>query len=234
MNSWLLLAMTIGPGFAIMGWVYFKDRFEKEPLILLAGCFLAGMVSTVPVLFIGGVWKRLGFGISENLADTAIYAYLSVGFTEEFVKWAFVMAIAYPKKAFNEPFDGIVYCVAVSMGFATAENLMYVYVNSTPQDAAWTAILRMFTAVPAHASFGILMGYFLGQSKFRPHGKAFIPLGLLAATFLHGSYDLFLFIRNIPGISIGALVSLGLGVYLSRKAIGRHQSSSPFKPKAKL
>ncbi len=230
-NSWLLLAMTVGPGLSIMAWVYYKDRFEKEPISLIAGCFLLGILSVFPVIFVGEVLKLFPLQKGIDLLDTAVFAYLYVGFKEEFFKWTCVMLIAYRNRAFNEPFDGIVYCVAVSMGFATVENLLYVYVNSTPDEAQWTAILRMFTAVPAHASFGILMGYFMGQAKFRKQGKLFIPLGLLAATFLHGSYDFFLFIRNIPGISIGAIISLILGVYLSRKAIRGHQNVSPFKVK---
>jgi RsiW-degrading membrane proteinase PrsW (M82 family) len=76
--------------------------------------------------------------------------------------------VLYNNKNFNEPFDGIVYAVIVSMGFATIENIIYVF-----QYGFATGILRLFTAVPAHAAFGILMGYFLGKAKFT-HGKSSI------------------------------------------------------------
>jgi RsiW-degrading membrane proteinase PrsW (M82 family) len=96
-----------------------------------------------------------------------------------------------------------------------------------------TAVLRMFTAVPAHATFGVLMGYFLGKAKFT-HRKQilFSVIALLAATFFHGSYDYFWFIANFQGmwagIWTGAIVSLLIALVLSRNAIRLHQQASPF------
>ncbi len=112
----------------------------------------------------------------------------------------------------------------VSMGFACTENIMYVL------DGGYeTAILRAFTAVPAHATFGILMGYFMGKAKFSNNRFKLNMAGLLLAVLFHGAYDFFLFIRFIPGISIGAFISLIIGVILSKKAIRKHQENSNFK-----
>ncbi|TNE78701.1 MAG: PrsW family intramembrane metalloprotease [Bacteroidetes bacterium] len=229
--NWLLLALTIGPGMLILGWVYLKDRYEKEPLTLVALCLLAGLLSPLAVLYFNLLWQNAGFGVSRNWLDTALYAYVSVGLTEEGVKWLLLLLVAYPRKDFNEPFDGIVYAVAVSMGFAISENLLYVFYNSQPHEAYWVAILRGFTAVPAHATFAIVMGYFVGISKFSPMRPVYLALGLLSAVFFHGSYDFFLFLRNIPGISIGAFLSLYFGIRLSRRAILMHQKDSPFRLK---
>jgi RsiW-degrading membrane proteinase PrsW (M82 family) len=49
----------------------------------------------------------------------------------------------------------------VSMGFACTENILYVL-----EGGYEVAIMRAFTAVPAHATFGILMGYYMGKAKF--------------------------------------------------------------------
>lgn len=125
---------------------------------------------------------------------------------------------------FNEPFDGIVYAVMVSMGFAALENILYTF-----QYGFGVGVTRVFTAVPAHATFGIIMGYFMGKAKFSNNRIKFNLLGLLFAILFHGSYDFFLFINFIPGIYIGALISLLIGVIFSKKAITRHQNSSSFK-----
>ena len=85
---------------------------------------------------------------------------LSVGITEELLKFLVVMLIIYPNKNFDEPFDGIVYAVFVGMGFATAENLAFVMNGS-----ASLAIMRMLSAVPAHFVFAVIMGYYLGKAK---------------------------------------------------------------------
>jgi len=92
-----------------------------------------------------------------------------------------------------------------------------------------TALLRAFTAVPAHATFGILMGYYMGKAKFSKNKIALNLTGLLLAVIFHGAYDFFLFIDFVPGIWVGAFVSLFIGIILSRKAINRHQNNSQFK-----
>ncbi|MDX5320071.1 MAG: PrsW family glutamic-type intramembrane protease [Bacteroidota bacterium] len=225
----ILLALTIGPGLLILTWVYLKDRYEKEPWALVGLCLLLGFISPLAVISISPFWETLGFHLSDSLLDTAKFAYLSVALTEEGVKAAIMLLVAYPRKAFNEPFDGIVYAVAVSMGFAISENLLYVFGKSVNADADWVAILRAITAVPAHASFAILMGYFMGISKFHRIPGVYLVIGLAAAVLFHGSYDFFLFIQNIPGISIGAFASLYIGIRLSQRAILMHQEGSPFK-----
>jgi RsiW-degrading membrane proteinase PrsW (M82 family) len=111
----------------------------------------------------------------------------------------------------------------VSMGFATFENILYV-----TEGGIGTAFMRMFTAVPAHASFAILMGFYLGKAKFE-HKKSYYALHALGvATLFHGAYDYCLFISFVPGIVFGALASLVVGIWLSRKAISIHQFASPF------
>ncbi|MHB1278119.1 MAG: PrsW family intramembrane metalloprotease [Bacteroidia bacterium] len=231
MSALGLLALTIGPGFLVLVWIYLKDKYEKEPLHLILFAFLGGAASTLLVLGANILWNHYGFGISDsNLYHTAFYAFVSVGATEELVKLLVVLIFFYPNKAFNEPFDGIVYCTAVAMGFATAENLIYVYVNTKPEESHWIALLRMFSAVPAHATFAILMGFFIGNSKFTSNRLVYILIGWFTASLLHGAYDLFLFIRNIPGISIGAFLSLYLGIRYARKAISINQETSPFRP----
>ncbi|MBI1223205.1 MAG: PrsW family intramembrane metalloprotease [Bacteroidetes bacterium] len=231
MSTLGLLALTLGPGLFVLGWIYIKDKYEKEPLSLLLFAFLAGAVSALQVLHASEWWVRQGFGVSPtNVIATAFYAFVSVGATEEIFKLLVVLIFLFPRKEFNEPFDGIVYCTAVAMGFATAENLLYVYVNSDPSEATWIALMRMFTAVPAHATFAILMGFFIGHAKFNSYRKMYIGLGFLTASLMHGAYDFFLFIQNIPGMSIGAALSLVIGVRYARKAIAYNQLVSPFNP----
>jgi RsiW-degrading membrane proteinase PrsW (M82 family) len=146
-----------------------------------------------------------------------------VALTEEFSKYIIVRYISQPQKAFNEPFDGIIYSVMVSMGFAATENIMYVL-----QGGYQVAILRAFSAVPAHAIFAILMGYYMGKAKFSNSKVKLNFTGLFLAVFFHGTYDFFLFLDFIPGLWIGAFFSLIIGIFLSRKAIQKHQEDSNF------
>ncbi len=223
MNFLILLAIALAPGVAIGVYIYLKDKHEKEPIGLLIKSFFFGILSTLITLLISGAITPFVILDELDLSDQAINAFLIVALVEEFSKFIFVRGILYRNKNFNEPFDGIVYAVMVGMGFATFENIFYVIDGGFE-----VAVIRMFTAVPAHAMFAILMGYYLGKAKFE-HKKAYYALHALGiATIFHGAYDYFLFISFIPGIALGALVSLALGIYLSRKAIKIHQDVSPF------
>lgn len=228
MNFFILLGLALAPGVAIMIYIYRKDEHEREPVLLLFTSFFFGCVSTAITLIADNEvseWITLQAG---NLVDEFYRAMFRVAFIEEFSKFIFVRFILYRSKDFNEPFDGIVYSVMVGMGFATLENILYVF-----NYGITIGILRIFTAVPAHAMFAILMGYFVGRAKFT-HRNGFLlsSLGLLTATLFHGSYDYFWFIADSKGvwagIWLGAIFSLVIGFFLSRQAIRLHQQASPF------
>ncbi|MDH7914382.1 PrsW family glutamic-type intramembrane protease [Winogradskyella sp. SYSU M77433] len=221
-----LLLLAVAPVLTIILYIYFQDRYDKEPTGLLVVSFLLGAI--VSVLLVFGLYFVTGhlLPITDEFSiwQQFIQAFVVVALAEEFSKYIIVKYYAQTRKAFNEPYDGIMYAVMVSMGFACTENILYVL-----QGGYSTAILRAFTAVPAHATFGILMGYYMGKAKFSNNRFLLNMAGLFLAVLFHGAYDFFLFINFIPGISIGAFISLIIGIVLSKKAIKRHQDNSNFK-----
>ncbi|WP_426430063.1 PrsW family intramembrane metalloprotease [Winogradskyella sp. HB-48] len=221
-----LILCAVAPIFTIIIYIYFHDKYEKEPVGLLIANFLFGAIVSIIIVTILYLFTGRFIPITDEYSvwQQFIQAFVVVALSEEFSKYVIVKYFAQPKKAFNEPYDGIIYAVMVSMGFACTENIMYVL-----QGGYETAILRAFTAVPAHATFGVLMGYFMGLAKFSNNRVKLNMVGLFLAVLFHGAYDFFLFIRFIPGISIGAFVSLIVGIVLSRKAIRKHQDNSTFK-----
>jgi protease PrsW len=225
MNALFLLAFAIAPGVCIAVYVYLKDKHEREPVGLLVKSFFFGMLSIPVTLLISAPLSELVPINETDLTEQAVHAFIIVALVEELSKFIFVRGILYRNTNFNEPFDGIVYSVMVGMGFATLENIMYVV------DGGWgVAILRIFTAVPAHASFAVLMGYYLGLAKFVHKKSHYGWYALGIATLFHGAYDYFWFISFVPGIWVGAIASLVIGVMLSKKAIKIHQEASPFQP----
>ncbi|MBL0741730.1 PrsW family glutamic-type intramembrane protease [Chryseolinea lacunae] len=224
MNVLTLLALALAPGCAIMLYIYLKDKHEREPIGLLALSFGYGLLSVLVTLFISFPVDSFLLLKENDVVQQFFNAFFKVALIEEFSKFIFVRFILYNNKNFNEPFDGIVYAVMVSMGFATLENIIYVF-----QYGFATGVLRVFTAVPAHATFAVLMGFFLGKAKFsKRHGLLLSALALFAAALFHGAYDYFWFISFIPGLWLGAIASLIAGFILSRRAIRLHQQSSPF------
>jgi RsiW-degrading membrane proteinase PrsW (M82 family) len=129
---------------------------------------------------------------------------------------------AFRQKEFDEPFDGIVYGVVVSLGFAAVENIFYVMDGGVS-----VGLLRMFTAVPAHASLGVIMGYYFGLAWQHPESAWKYKLrGLISAIALHGAYDFFLMQNNIPAFALFSFLGLFISIRLALKAIKKQRKRS--------
>jgi len=222
----VLLLSALAPVAAVIVYIYVKDKYEKESKRYLTLAFVLGGIVSIIITTILYMFFDLFLPLPNDYSiwQQFVKAFFVVGFIEEFSKYIMVRGFLQPRTVFNEPYDGIIYAVMVSMGFAAVENIMYVI-----QGGMEVALLRAFTAIPAHATFGIIMGYYMGKAKFSKNKYKWNLVGLFTAVLFHGAYDFFLFIGFIPGISLGAFVSLIVGVILSKRAIKAHQEISHFK-----
>jgi RsiW-degrading membrane proteinase PrsW (M82 family) len=225
-----LLSLAVLPGLAISYYIWWRDKHEPEPHKYLIACFLFGILSIIPAIVLETIGMEMGYKDGPNIYKTFIFAVFVVGFSEEFSKYLFLRYYIFPKKEFCEPMDGIVYSVMVGMGFATFENVLYVFGQATTQQAYNVAFLRMLTAVPAHASFAVLMGYFVGKAKFLPKNRTVLLLsGLFIATIVHGLYDFFLMQQMTQALSIFTLIILIAAIIIGRYMIHWHVEDSPHK-----
>jgi RsiW-degrading membrane proteinase PrsW (M82 family) len=225
MEVFLALTLAVLPGIILAMIMYIKDQKEPEPLHLLVFAFFLGMLAFIAIIKPEESVEKLFAGSYSQFESKAFHAFAAVAFVEESAKFIIIRGVFYKNKHFNEPLDGIVYSVMVSLGFATLENIFYVL-----NDGIESGFLRMFSAIPAHAMFAVVMGYYLGIARFqikKEHLFAF--LGLFYAIILHGTYDYFLFISFIPGMWIGAVISLIIALFLSIRSINLHQNISPFR-----
>lgn len=103
----LLLALAIAPGLAIIIFIYWKDKFDREPKRLLAFSFLLGALSIIPAIILEASFMNYPDSIPIYLLSNAVKAILIVGLAEEGSKYFMARYFLYPRKAFNEPFDGI-------------------------------------------------------------------------------------------------------------------------------
>ncbi|MCM3724425.1 glutamic-type intramembrane protease PrsW [Neobacillus cucumis] len=178
-----ILSAAIAPGLALLSYFYLKDEYEPEPVSLVFRTFLYGVLLVFPIMFIQHVLE------TEQLLKTDLFdAFFGSGILEEFFKWFILFYLIYQHVEFDEPFDGIVYGVSVSLGFATVENIFYLVANGIEH-----AMTRALLPVSSHALFGVIMGFYLGKAKFTKGNKAkWILLSLLLPILLHGSYDFIL------------------------------------------
>ena len=161
-----LLLATILPSVLIILYFVKSDRF-KEPTREIIKVFFFGVLIIIPAYFLN-TYLSLFWQNNTKVSEALISSFLTAAPVEEGLKLSILYYFVYKMKDFNEPMDGIVYGVCVSLGFATLENFYYVYLlaeyfNTTSMSLA---ILRAFSAVPAHAVFGVFMGYFFMKYSF--------------------------------------------------------------------
>jgi RsiW-degrading membrane proteinase PrsW (M82 family) len=219
-----ILLASLAPVLIIAFYIYFRDRYEKEPLGLLVKALVLGMLIVIPVMGVGKllVWLMPSMG---QVGEAAYHAFLVAGTTEELFKFLALYLLIWKSPSFNEQFDGIVYAVFVSLGFAAVENVMYV------MDGGYqTAAIRALTAVPAHAIFGITMGYYMGIAhRYKEIRKEYLIRSLAIPILLHGIYEFILMV----GVAWLLLLFVPFVVYLyisGAKKMKRLSDASIFRP----
>ena len=185
-----LLFISLAPVFIIALYIYSRDKYEKEPLILLLRALLIGVLIAIPVVLIEKFLMFFSLGM-EGLGYAAYTSFVVAGLTEEGMKFFALYLFFWRNKNFNERFDGIVYAVFIALGFAGIENIIYVFTGGYA-----VGLVRALTAIPAHALFGIVMGYYFGFAKYKPfYKKKYLLMAFFLPFAFHGLYD-FLLMAN--------------------------------------
>ncbi len=219
--------IAILPGCLLAYLIYRLDKYDKEPLSYLLTSFFLGMLATYPP-FIFQKWISKVYPLEEeNWEILFFYAFVVIAVSEELIKFLVLLLYALPKKAFNEPLDGIVYSVMIAMGFATIENLYY-----AKEFGIETTVIRAFTAIPAHGVFAVIMGYFTGIAKFRQfkyQQLAYLTAAIIFSILAHGLYDLFLIQRNYEWLVLLACSILFAAMVIAYSIILKQRRNSPIK-----
>ncbi|MDA9691294.1 PrsW family glutamic-type intramembrane protease [Candidatus Pelagibacter sp.] len=209
-----LLLITILPSILIIIFFVNSDRF-REPTSEILKVFFYGILITIPAYFLNSFFASILY--QTKLHHSLIGSFFTAAPIEEGLKLAVMYYLVFKMKDFNEPLDGIVYGVSVSLGFATLENFYYVYVLSDTfnTSAMSLAALRAFSAIPAHAVFGIFMGYFFMKYAFIKKGDNLI-FAFVVPFALHGCYNLFVYSNFLVAIIL-IIISWIIGLRLFSK-----------------
>lgn len=191
LNPVLIIAAVV-PAVLLLFYVYKADRLEKEPKGLLFTLILQGIISTSLAAFAERIGVRVLAGIidTDGLFFKIVFNFLVVGLAEEGFKFLLLKQRTWNSPHFNCSFDGVVYAVFVSLGFALWENIDYVAMYGFS-----TALIRAVTAIPGHACFGVFMGAWYGMAKSHERMDRLdekskcLRLSLVCPMLLHGLYD---------------------------------------------
>jgi RsiW-degrading membrane proteinase PrsW (M82 family) len=212
-EGWVLLCMVLASAVFWMQYVDVKDRFYPEPRTHLLMAFLLGVLASglaigifslldwlgMPPLWAGGVgWK-------------AVYCLGLIGPVEEGAKLLVAWVIVFRWSEFDEPLDGFVYAAAISLGFATLENLLHLPGLSLGEQLARTATLPL-----THTLFAAVWGLGIARARMlMPPGwrRSLWQVGsVLLAMLLHGLYDLLIFAWQASLITSGIALVLWIFV----------------------
>lgn len=177
-----IITAAVAPGLSLLTYLYLRDKYEAEPIHIVIRMFLLGIIIVIPIMVIQrgfSIWFGDGIFVSAFIQSSGV---------EEFLKWFVLYHVIYNHTEFDEPYDGIVYAGAISLGFATTENILYSIFM--PADFG-VMLLRALLPVSGHALFGVLMGYYLGRARFTKgrRQKGYLIASLLLPIVMHGLYD---------------------------------------------
>ncbi len=201
--NYILVIAAVVPAVFLMLKAYRSDRLEPESPALLWRVIIAGVLSSLIAL----VLEKIGYVIldavnpSDETTYNVILYFVIVAFSEEGAKYFMLRRRTWNHPEFNCQYDGVLYALFVSLGFALWENISYVL-----QYGFSTALIRAFTAIPGHACFGIFMGVFYGRAKKASNqgdgalATLFTVLSIVVPALLHGAYD---FIASMDSVRSG-------------------------------
>jgi len=216
----VLLFVAVAPGLFLLWYFYHRDKYEREPKKLLFKVFFFGSLTVIPAIIFELVLEKAFNAFTFGVVNVFLVCFVVVAPVEEILKFFVVRNWAYNRPEFDEVMDGIVYCVSASLGFATLENIMYVLSNGLG-----VGLIRAFLAVPGHAMYGAIMGYFIGRAKLNcARANRLMAIGVLLAILFHGLYDFLLLTKTAFAVLVIALLVV-LGI-LIRKQLKRAEVQS--------
>jgi len=218
--NFILVAAAVIPAIVLMIKVYNSDRLEKESPYMLWILVRSGIFSALIALVLERIFGGL---LSATVHDQGLYQvllyFVVVACSEEGAKYFMLKRTSWNSDEFNCQFDGIVYAVFVSLGFALWENISYVMHYGFS-----VALIRALTAIPGHTCFGVFMGLFYGVArKFENRGETgkasqFRWLSVIVPAVLHGAYD---YIASVDAGTILFVVFIVALFFVSYRIVSR-------------
>ncbi len=203
MTTYFLFLAAVAPPILLAYLVFRLVKFKQLKLEVCLRLFILGGLIVVPT---GFAERAIDPILSDFTQSVFLIMLIGVALIEELFKFSVVMFSVYNKDKFDAPIEAIVYVVMVGLGFALAENVMYVFNESSIEEAMGTAIQRMFTAIPMHALCGVFMGYFVGRAQLEKDDQSdLILLGLLSAILLHQTYN-YLILEDLLNYAVILLI----------------------------
>lgn len=206
-----------------LAWLWFwlrEDTKNPEPRRLIALAFLGGMLTVAIVIpmekFVAG------YLVGTTLIFTAWSA------IEEIMKYVMARILVLRRREDDEPIDAVIYMVTVALGFAAAENTLFLLsplAGSTVLQTIITGNLRFVGATLLHVLSSAVIGVALGLSFYmrRKMKRRYVAAGVILAIALHSTFNFFILntdeshmLRTFMFVWLGVIVLLAVLEFIKR------------------
>ena len=203
----LIIATALLPALLLGWWIYRKDSVRPEPPQMLFKAFFYGMGSAFLSLVITTIMGVMGIMVYDlgsyvGAVSTALFA---AAVPEEIAKLTMLWIFLRKNPYYDEYFDGIVYAACVGLGFAGAENILYLFQS---EDWVGTGIVRGLTAVPAHFAIACAMGYFYSKRHFGDRSNLTAACILGVPIIIHWVYDALAFSEMLAAPALSVVLNI--------------------------
>jgi RsiW-degrading membrane proteinase PrsW (M82 family) len=179
-----IVSFLIPPVIALILTLMASRILDKKNLAQFSSSFFLGILTAIPLII--GLYLASHYSLMDNTRSLRRYLFFSfivVGFLAEFTKFILLRYYFIPKEGISKPFDGILYSVMISMGFATVANIYLYFAWPPPFNQPVVSL-----SLPlANLIIGVILGFFIGFGKFRKQHIDYLT-GLVAAIFFQGFY----------------------------------------------
>ena len=203
MDRWVTLLSAVTPGLLALAYGVTKTRSRWNNEALWTA-FLLGALSVIAVLPIElAVRWLIDFSTLAPLMKAGALALFEAAIPEETIKFLVLIGAAETHVDARRRQDIIVLAIAVSLGFATVENFVYLL---APQHWGLAVTARALTAVPGHGIDGLAMGALLTFARVQPARRhMWLALALLIPVIMHAAYDFPIFVIRSHAFGPGTL-----------------------------
>ena len=218
-----IVAAAAGGVLPALAWLWFwlrEDSKHPEPRRLIALAFVAGMVCVAVAVPIEK--------FVQGYLVTTVMIFTAWSIIEEVLKYLFAYGTVLRRREDDEPIDPVIYMVTVALGFAAAENTLFLLspiAGSTTLQVLITGNLRFIGATLLHvissAAIGVCIGMVFYKSKaVRRYATV---VGVILACALHASFNFFILeapeetlLRTFSFVWVGVIVLLAVLEYVKR------------------
>ena len=212
------ITLAFAPLIAFGIYWYFRNRYDASFRKLLIKSFVAGAFMIIILAFVQFLSTILGLNDLRSLKRTLFYAFLTIGFTSEFCKFVVLRYIILPKKIIAKPIHAITFSIMIALGLVMMRLILF-FLNPFPTESLHAPpTLFPFIAVPASIMFAVILGFFIGMSKFVKTRSFYSFTGLMVAAFFNGLFNFCLIANDFKLLSLFAFGATILVFILGLKA----------------